>query len=309
MWRCVPPKRSIPILQLSVEWTSSDTPFLQLLAGRLTSINVGINIFRHICRLWSSGSSLHSWATTFPPAWRFDRRLSHLRVHGLPADTFAVPTIHGRPRSNRLSGLCQPLVILVSAWLYIEPSPRSNSKGVRPAGDPVDGDPYAQVIEHGSLYSSVPGLCHHIREPTVLTRVRVQAPFPEFWPLAPALPFTLAHPCGRCKNGSCSGRDKWELSPHHVATTYPCGQPGSSSLCVLIGGFATPVGRYHGRTLSRPSSPACATPCLEGVGTRAGSGPSQVRRRLSEVCLGSISTSASDLSYINLLIPTRDSAC
>ena len=33
-------------------------------------------------------------------------------------------------------------------------------------------------------------------------------------------------------------------SPYHVATTYPCGQPSTSSLCDSLEVFATPTGRY-----------------------------------------------------------------
>ena len=66
---------------------------------------------------------------------------------------------------------------------------------------------------------------------------------PEFWPFSPALPVTL---------GWLLGRDKWGLSfSYHVATTYPFGQPGSSSLRLTW--------RYHGKTFIRPSLPECAT--------------------------------------------------
>ena len=44
-----------------------------------------------------------------------------------------------------------------------------------------------------------------------------------------------------------------------MATSCPCGQPGSSSFASHWRVFATPTGRYHGRTFIRPSSPACAT--------------------------------------------------
>ena len=54
----------------------------------------------------------------------------------------------------------------------------------------------------------------------------------------------------------------------------------------LTGGIATPTGRYHGRMLIHPSPPACATSKRKGVCTHAGSGPSRVRRRLLDACLG-----------------------
>ena len=54
----------------------------------------------------------------------------------------------------------------------------------------------------------------------------------------------------------------------------------------LTGGIATPTGRYHGRMLIHPSSPACATSKHKGVCTHAGSGPLRVRRRLLVACLG-----------------------
>ena len=59
------------------------------------------------------------------------------------------------------------------AWLYIEPSPCG---GVRPAGDPVDSDPGAVFEENHHPRSDAglplePWVCHHTREPTVLSRV------------------------------------------------------------------------------------------------------------------------------------------
>ena len=74
-------------------------------------------------------------------------------------------------------------------------------------------------------------------------------------------------------------------SPYHVATTYPCGQPGSPSFATHWRFFATPTRRYHGRMLIHPS-PLRVPPSGQGVCTHAGSGPSRVRRRLFLICLG-----------------------
>ena len=54
--------------------------------------------------------------------------------------------------------------------------------------------------------------------------------FLECWPFSPALPVTLTHTLLPPLTADCLGRDRWRLSsPYHEATTYPCGQLGSSS--------------------------------------------------------------------------------
>ena len=66
-----------------------------------------------------------------------------------------------------------------------------------------------------------PWVCHHTREPTVLSRVSCR-PTPEYWPFSPALSVTLAHPLLCNRNTAGLGRDRWGLSsPYHVAATYP----------------------------------------------------------------------------------------
>ena len=69
-----------------------------------------------------------------------------------------------------------------------------------------------------------------------------------------------------------------------MAATYPWAAR-LFLLCVSLEVFATPTGRYHGRMLIHPSSPA-APPLQLGVCTYASSRPSRVRRRLLRTCLG-----------------------
>ena len=61
----------------------------------------------------------------------------------------------------------------------------------------------------------------------------------------------------------------------------------SSFVCVLLEVLTTPTGRYHGRTLIRPSPPACATPrnqrCLH---TRMFGNQMRASRRLLMAALG-----------------------
>ena len=115
-------------------------------------------------------------------------------------------------------------------------------------------------------------MCRHTRKPTVLSRVSCRPSHLNFDRFHQPCLFSSAHSRGRCGLSS----------PVHVAATYPCGQP-----CVSLEVFATPTGRYHGRTSIRPSL-LHVPPSRKGVCTHAGSGPSRVRRRLSEPCLRAI---------------------
>ena len=119
-----------------------------------------------------------------------------------------------------------------------------------------------------SRNSPRPKMCHHTREPTVLSRAAAQHPnFDRFHLLL-----------GRT---SRVGEDC-----HPRATRRPltlAESPVSSFLCESLEVFA---GRYHGRTLIRPP-PSQRVPLRHvGVCTHAGSGPSRVRRRLLMACLG-----------------------
>ena len=91
-------------------------------------------------------------------------------------------------------------------------------------------------------------MCHHTREPTVLSGVSCR-------------PFHLNvdrfhQPCLLPWRTSRIGED---CRPR--TTWRPLTLAGSLALplCVSLDVFATPTGRYHGRMLIRPSSPACAT--------------------------------------------------
>ena len=127
-------------------------------------------------RLWSSGSSpAHPSGFRGAPRGDYLSTRSRLSVESLfnlpirfPQHLFSVH--HGRQRSERGRSTFPALTL---AWLYIEPSPCG---GVRPAGDPVDGDPGAIFKDDphpgsGAGRPLEPWVCHHTREPTVLSRV------------------------------------------------------------------------------------------------------------------------------------------
>ena len=107
-------------------------------------------------------------------------------------------------------------------------------------------------------------MCHHTREPTVLSRVSCR-------------PFHLNddrfHQPGRTSRigEDCRPRTTWR----------PLALLGSPAL-----GGATSTGRYHGRTSSRPFTHPCMCHPTKDVYKHAGSGPSLVRRRLFGTCLG-----------------------
>ena len=93
-------------------------------------------------------------------------------------------------------------------------------------------------------------MCHHTREPTVLSRVSCR-PF--------HLNFDRFHktcllPWRTSRIGEdCRPRTTWR--PLTLA-----GSPALPPLRLTGGFFATPTGRYHGRMLIHPSPPACGTP-------------------------------------------------
>ena len=80
-----------------------------------------------------------------------------------------------------------------------------------------------------------PWVCHHTREPTVLSRVTCR-PTPEFWPFSPALPVTLAHPSLPPKHG-------W-LGQGWVRTVVPVPRGGHLP---FLGSPALPPLRLTGR--------------------------------------------------------------
>ena len=92
-------------------------------------------------------------------------------------------------------------------------------------------------------------MCHHTREPTVLSRVSCR-------PLH--LNFDRFHqPCllpGRTSRISGACRFSVPRGGH-----LPLRAAWLFLLVRLNGGIATPTGRYHGRMLIHPSTPACAT--------------------------------------------------
>ena len=164
------------------------------------------------------------------------------RSHPLPA------TPRSRTATLELGGR-STFPALTQAWLHIEPSPCG---GVRPASDPVDSDPGAVFEDDphrrlSAVHSLEPWVCHHTREPTVLSRLS--------WRPSHLNIDRFHRPCllpGRTSRirEDCHPRTTWR--PLTLA-----GSPVLLPLRLMVS--ATPTRRYHGRTLIRPSPPACAT--------------------------------------------------
>ena len=188
-------------------------------------------------------------------------------------NTFSVTTITDR---NAQIGGRSTFPALTLAWLYIEPSPCG---GVRPAGDPVDSDPGAVFEDDphpkSSRSSLRPSVCHHTREPTVLSTVSCR-PFhlnvDRFH--QPCLSPWRTSYCHR--NTAGLGRDRRTVVPVPRGGHLPFfGQPGSPS-------FATHWRYCHAdKTVPRQDVNSSFSPCVchpwtRGVCTHAGSGPSRV---------------------------------
>ena len=186
----------------------------------------------------------HPGATTFPPVGAFSKLASATfwRPTHFPWRLFAVPTITG---GHARSWQCedrhtQPLrkpdctLSRLHSREYDRPVTQSWA-----TPEPRCPGPHLR----SSVNSLRPWVCHHTREPTVLSRVSCR-PAPEFWPFSPALPVTLAPLLTAADNSRLLDRDWWGLSSlYHVATTYLCKQPGlsSSSSATNWRYFATPT--------------------------------------------------------------------
>ena len=204
-------------------------------------------------RLTRPAFEVHPGAITFPPEGSSQRRSSNGPIR-FPHHLFGDHD-HGRQRSDREPQLFPALTL---AWLYIEPSPCGR---VRPARDPVDSDPGVVFEDDPHPRSDggrplEPWVCHHTREPTVLSRVSCR-PFHlniDLFHQPCLLPWRTPY-CHR--NTAGLGRDRWGMSsPYPVATTYPCGQPGSPS-------FATHSRYCHADwTEPRQDVNSSFTPCV-----------------------------------------------
>ena len=146
-----------------------------------------------------------------------------------PRTPFQCP--RSRTATLELGGRSVCLPALTWAWLHIEPSRRFSSRGLRLAGDPVDRDPDARAkltwippqdraaARWGLQCVTTPG---SRRSCPGWAAAHLTWIFTVFTSLACYLD---------------AFQDRWGLSsPYHVATTYPCGHPGSSSVR-LTGGF------------------------------------------------------------------------
>ena len=165
------------------------------------------------------------------------------RTHPLPTTPFQCT----RSRTATLGkGGAAHLPALTLAWLYIEPSPRG---GIRPAGDPVDSDPGAVFEDDPHTRSDAgrpqePWVCHHTREPTVLSRLSCRPPHLIFLTVFTSL---ACSPRRTSRVGEdCRPRITWR--PLTLA-----GSPALPPL-LLTGGLSTPTRRYHGKMLIHPSS-------------------------------------------------------
>ena len=242
------------------------------------------------CLLCSSGSSL---AHHRPVFLRRTRERTPFHHHALlasgpralwptrfPQHLFSVHD-HGRRRSER--GPQQLSCHYVGLTVHWAVSVRRSTAGRWPTRKPPQSrlrDDLHPRSDSGRPLR--PWVCHHTREPTVLSRVSCR-PAAEFWPFTPALPVTLARPLTATETRlawtgigeDCRPRTTWR----------PLALVGSPALpsSPLTGGISTSTRRYHGRMSSHSSLPACATPYRERV-THKKFGTSRVRRRL--FCLG-----------------------
>ena len=236
-------------------------------------------------RLTRPAFEAHLGAITFPPEGSVNALIS--AVPSASRNTFSVSTITD---GNARIGERSTLPALTLAWLYIEQSPCG---GMRPADDPVHSDPGAVFEDDPHPWSDAgrplePWVCHHTQGADGRVQSELPPTSPECWPFSPALAYYPgATPyCHRNTAGCWAEIGGACRFPVPRGDNLPfLGSPVLPPLR-LTGGIATPTKRYHGRMLSHPSPPACATPEVTGARTHAGSGPSRVRRRLLSTRLG-----------------------
>ena len=113
-------------------------------------------------------------------------------------------------------------------------------------------------------------MCHHTREPTVLSRVSCR-PATEHCTFSPALPVTLAHLPRQLKNCSCSGQGKVRTvvpvpRGGHLHVSRPPDLPSFSCVSLDVLGHADQT--VPRQDVNSPFSPARATSVATCLHTR-----------------------------------------
>ena len=203
-------------------------------AGIFIAWGIGINL----CRLWSSGSSPAS--DRFRGAPRGDHLSTRVRFMAMAArvytglsasrNTFSVSTItDGNARARSRSSF------LPLRWPDCTLSRLRAEEYDRPVTQsiPATPEPSSRTIPTPRLDAGrplEPWVCHHTWEPTVLSRASCRPSHLNFDSFHQPCLLPWRNPLLPPKHSWLLGRDRWGLSsPYHVATTYPCGQPGSPS--------------------------------------------------------------------------------
>ena len=179
-------------------------------------------IFGLLASFWSVSRRTQE-RSPFHPKQTLFCGVTFLRAHPLPTTPFQCP----RSRTAPLGwGAAAPFLTLrwpdcTLSRLRAEEYDRSVTQSI--ATDPHPRSDAGRPPE--------PWVCHHTREPTVLSRVSCRPSHlnVDRFHQPCLLPWrnSLLPP----KHGWLLGRDRWGLSvsPNNVATTYPCGLPGSPS--------------------------------------------------------------------------------
>ena len=175
------------------------------------------------------------------------------RAPSASRNTFSVSHDHGRQRSDK----GPQHTFLPSRWPDCTLSRLRAEENDRPVTQSIATPGAVFVLKTIDTPRSdagrplEPWVCHHTREPTVLSRVSCRPFHPEFWPFFTSL---------ACHLGALPGYLGPVGSPYTRGDHLPLWAAQFFLLCVLLEVFATPTRQYHDRTLIHPSSPACAPP-------------------------------------------------